>query len=141
MMRFIHKMHPCSRHWKLFLVLVLSLCACIQSESTFSATKNHGKKLTTLPLLRGGWSIFPSGYNPLGYKITKLGKKFLQFGNSLDCDVGRFLASLKARRKGRDAIKENWLEIVRASKQGQSMRIYRELDNLLDFCLQAGLID
>mmetsp|Transcript_20889 Transcript_20889/g.37937 ORF Transcript_20889/g.37937 Transcript_20889/m.37937 type:complete len:139 (+) Transcript_20889:51-467(+) len=136
--------HSCCRRWKLFLVLLLSLSVCIQSETRISATKKHGATSTTLQgvlPIRGGWSIIPSGYNPFGYKITELGKRFLNFGDSLECDVGRFLASLKAHRKRRKEIKDQWLEIVRASKKGQNMRIYRELDNLLDFCLQAGLIN
>ena len=94
--------------------------------------------------LRGGAALnpFPSGYNPMGYGLTDLGKQFLDFDGSLDCDVGRFLASLKSgKRKSKSVMKEQWLEVVRVSKQGQSMRVYRQLDELIAFCLKAGFID
>lgn len=91
---------------------------------------------TRLP--RGGGLL--AGYNPFGYKITTLGQAFLEFGGSLDSDVGRLLASLKDR-KTTATIKTAWLEIVRVSKKSQSMRIYRNLEELIDFCLKSGLID
>lgn len=142
-----------SKSFILLLVFFLSVCADVQSFSpTRQAPIGHAAILHGAPedssseqqrilkIPRGG-SIIPAGWNPFGYKVTKLGHEFLGFGDSLSSDVGRFLASLKAHRKRRKAIKEQWLEIVRASKKGQNMRIYRELDNLLDFCLRAGLIN
>ena len=85
---------------------------------------------------------FPSGYNPFGYGLTDLGKEYLAFDGSLDSDVGRFLSSLKSgKRKSAAVMKEQWLEVVRVSKQGQSMRIYRKLDEMISFCLKAGFID
>ena len=91
--------------------------------------------------LRGGWKIIPAGWNPFGYKITSLGLRYLDFEGSLDGDVGRFLASLKSSRKTIPTVKDQWLEVVRVSKKGQSMRIYRNLEDLFDFCISAGLID
>jgi hypothetical protein len=85
----------------------------------------------------GGW--VPAGYNPFGYQITELGEQFLSFEGSLDSDIGRFLASVK-QRKSKTTIQGQWLEIVRASKQGQSMRIYRSLEDFIDFCLKAGFL-
>lgn len=98
-------------------------------------------KLTkqAIRLPRGGGLL--AGYNPFGYKITQLGLDFLDFDGSLDSDVGRFLASLKSSRKKRGVIKEQWVEIVRVSKSGQSMRILRTLDDLIAFCLSAGFLD
>jgi hypothetical protein len=93
----------------------------------------------TIP--RGGGWIIPAGYNPFGFKITELGEAFLKYDGSLDCDVGRFLASLKSGRKRMTELKAQWLEVVRVSKTGQTMRVYRQLQELLDFCLKAGLID
>jgi hypothetical protein len=91
---------------------------------------------------RGGGAFFiPAGWNPLGYKITALGEAYLAFDGSLDCDVGRFLASLKSGRKRMTAMKAQWLEVVRVSKSGQTMRVYRQLPKLLDFCVRAGLVD
>ena len=85
---------------------------------------------------------FPSGYNPFGYKITEFGELFLTFDGSLECDVGRFLASLKGpNRKTISTIKSQWLEVLRVSKSGQTMRIYRQINELLDFCLQAGFVN
>jgi hypothetical protein len=93
-------------------------------------------------LERRGGGIIPPGYNPFGYKITPLGERFLEFGPTcLESDVGRFLASLKTKRKTISVIQTQWLEIVRVSKTGQSMRIYRTLQDLIDFCLAARLID
>ena len=40
-----------------------------------------------------------------------------------------------------DAIKSQWLEILRISKKGQSMRIYKSLQELIDFCLAAGFLN
>ena len=103
--------------------------------------KDTSTSPTPLNVPRGGFfKIIPGGYNPFGYKVTKLGLKFLDFEGSLDSDVGRFLTSIRARKRLAD-IKAQWLEIVRASKTGQSMRIYRTLDDLIAFCLQAGLLD
>ena len=96
-------------------------------------------------LPRGGAAAalnpFPAGYNPLGYAVTDLGKTYLEFEGSLDSDVGRFLSTLKSKRKSKTALKEQWLEIVRVSKKAQSMRIYRKLDDMIEFCLSAGFID
>ncbi|KAL7536127.1 hypothetical protein ACHAXR_006930 [Thalassiosira sp. AJA248-18] len=92
--------------------------------------------------LRGGALGFPAGYNPFGYGLTDFGKQFLDFDGSLDSDVGRFLSTLKGgNRKTAAVMKEQWLEIVRVSKKAQSMRIYRKLDDMIEFCLKAGFID
>ena len=106
--------------------------------------KRYKYPIYNISTLRGGAALnpFPSGYNPMGYGLTDLGKQFLGFDGSLDCDVGRFLASLKSgKRKSKSVMKEQWLEVVRVSKQGQSMRVYRQLDELIAFCLKAGFID
>ncbi len=89
--------------------------------------------------IRGG-GFFPAGWHPLGYKITSVGETFLSFDGSLDSDVGRFLGSLK-KRVTKNTLKAYWLEIVRVAKTGQAMRIYRQIDKLLQFCLSAGLIN
>lgn len=108
-------------------------------------TCNHLDNILSTP--RGGAAAaalnpFPSGYNPFGYGLTDLGKEYLAFDGSLDSDVGKFLSSLKTgKRKSASVMKEQWLEVVRVSKQGQSMRIYRRLDELISFCLKAGFID
>ena len=88
----------------------------------------------------GSWFILPPGWNPFGYCITGLGEDFLSYEGSIECDVGRFLASLK-KRKRFAALKEQWLEIVRVSKSGQTMRIYRQLDELLHLCIRMRLVD
>mmetsp|Transcript_12447 Transcript_12447/g.34553 ORF Transcript_12447/g.34553 Transcript_12447/m.34553 type:complete len:156 (+) Transcript_12447:101-568(+) len=90
---------------------------------------------------RGGWfgSVL-TGMNPFGYKITDLGEEFLRIDGSMQCDVGRFLAGLKQRKRVK-AIKEQWLEVLRVAKTGQSMRIYRKIEDLVQFCLKAGFID
>ena len=90
--------------------------------------------------IRGGGWIIPAGYNPFGYKITPLGVQFLSYDGSLDCDVGRFLASLKDRKRFA-TLKGQWLEVLRVSKTGQSMRIYKNLQELVKLCLKMGLID
>ena len=89
---------------------------------------------------RGG-GIIPAGYHPFGYRITSVGEEFLSFDGSLESDLGRFLASLKSKRRRESDLKEQWLEVVRVAKTGQSMRIYRKLRELIDFCLKTGLID
>jgi hypothetical protein len=101
----------------------------------------HSSTVSAIESFRGGTYLIPSGWNPMGYKITALGEQFLSLGGSLECDVGRFIASLKSSRKRRSTIKDSWLEIVRASKTGQAMRIYRTIDELIDFCIKTGLID
>lgn len=91
---------------------------------------------------RGGGilALIPAGCNPFGYKITELGESFLGFEGSLDSDVGRFLASVKSRKKLAE-LKSQWLEIVRVSKSAQTMRIYRTMDDLIAFCIKARLLD
>ena len=91
-------------------------------------------------LIRGG-GVLPAGYNPFGYKITSLGERYLGYDGSLDSDIGRFLSSVKVKRKSLKDLKSEWVEIVKVSKKGQSMRIYRSLDDLIDFCLKAGFLD
>jgi len=93
-----------------------------------------------LNIPRGG-GYLPAGWNPFGYGVTDLGLEFLTFEGSLDSDVGRFLASLKSGRKKQTTLKEQWIEIVRVSKSGQSMRILRTLNDLIAFCLKAGFLD
>lgn len=115
--------------------------SCTDDRTTHDPATRRTDLSKAVVSLRGGGSIFPAGWNPMGYKITPLGERFLSMGDSLSCDVGRFLASLKSNRKRRSILKDSWLEIVRASKTGQAMRIYRTIDDLLDFCLQAGLVD
>ena len=131
-----------------------------RNESIFALSNSHPKVIQTKPhqlrtstqeldtttrtssistLLRGGGSLL-AGYNPFGYGITSLGLEFLQWEGSLDSDVGRFLATFKSGRKKKAALKDTWLEIVRVSKQGKSMRIYRNLDDLLEFCVKAGFL-
>ena len=99
---------------------------------------NVPQHIASIP--RGGGFI-PAGYNPFGYKITELGEQFLKYNGSLDSDVGRFISTLKSGRKRYATIKEQWLEVMRISKSGQNMRIYRMLQELLDFCIKAGFID
>jgi len=93
---------------------------------------------------RGGgfglMSLVPAGYNPFGYKITELGLHFLEFDGSSDSDVGRFLTSMRTRKRF-DGIKSQWSEVLRISKKGQAMRIYQKLDELIGFCLKAGFLD
>ena len=102
-------------------------------------SKTISRGVTTIVPRGGGW--IPAGYHPFGYKITTLGEEFLKYDGSLDSDVGRFLASLKSSRKTVSALKAQWLEILRVSKQGQTMRIYRQLQDLLNFCLKSGFVD
>lgn len=129
------------------VVAILSLQDDVEVKGfkfdTATTSCNHVDILTTP---RGGAAAalnpFPSGYNPFGYGLTDLGKEYLAFDGSLDSDVGRFLSSLKSgKRKSAAVMKEQWLEVVRVSKQGQSMRIYRKLDEMISFCLKAGFLD
>lgn len=120
----------------------------LKCDSSATLLYNHVGVDNILTTPRGGAAAaaalnpFPSGYNPFGYGLTELGKEFLAFDGSLDSDVGRFLSSLKSgKRKSAAVMKEQWLEVVRVSKQGQSMRIYRKLDELISFCLKAGFLD
>ena len=99
---------------------------------------------SNLPSLRGGGAVnvFPAGYNPFGHSLTELGERFLSFEGSLDSDLGKFLSTLKGgKRKSVATLKEQWQEITRVSKKGQSMRIWRTLDDIIEFCLKAGFID
>jgi len=97
---------------------------------------------SNLSLRGGAVNVFPAGYNPFGHSLTELGEKFLSFEGSLDSDLGKFLSTLKGgKRKSVAALKEQWQEITRVSKKGQSMRIWRTLDDIIEFCLKAGFID
>lgn len=101
------------------------------------------KKKTSIfeKISRGGASLIPAGYHPLGYKLTTLGTTFLSFDGSLDSDIGRFLSTFKSgKRRSKSDLKDILLEIVRVSKTGQSMRILRKLNDLIDFCLKVGFL-
>ena len=125
----------------------------IVSDTKYRTTLSYDASYASTLQVRGGAAAaaalnpFPSGYNPLGYGLTDLGKSYLEFEGSLDSDVGRFLSTMKGssdgyfKRKSAATMKEQWLEIVRVSKKAQSMRIYRTLDDLIEFCLRAGFID
>lgn len=129
--------------WKLCLLVLLSLWLATHSVPMALGRRQENKLNTPTMILqipRGGWTVFPAGWNPFGYKMTKLGEEFLTFEGCRDCDVGRFLASLKGRKSWK-TIKDQWLEIVRVSKQGQSLRVYRGLETLLNFCLRAGFVN
>jgi hypothetical protein len=105
-----------------------------------SSSTHHNILSSTLLIPRGG-GYLPAGWNPFGYAITDLGLEFLKIDGSLDSDVGRFLASLKKGRKKHGILRDQWVEIVRVSKSGQSMRILRTMDDLIEFCLKAGFLD
>jgi hypothetical protein len=64
----------------------------------------------------------------------------LAFSGSLECDLGRFLVSLK-KRKTTYALKTAWLEVVRNSKTSQALNIYKSIDQMLKYCLKAKFID
>jgi len=107
-------------------------------------TSPPSRSESTISRLRGGGAAlgFPSGYNPFGHALTDLGTAYLSYDGSLESDVGTFLSTLKGgKRKTAATMKDQWLEIVRVSKKGQSMRIYRKLDEMIAFCLKAGFID
>jgi hypothetical protein len=152
----------------LLLVILAALCQIIRADPSFGLTKRHHHSLDpaaavgraklsfrnseqhhhkVLLCLRGGggasagrsWWI-PSGYHPYGYQITALGEEFLSFPGSLECDLGRFLASLKTR-KTTYALKNAWLEVIRNSKTAQALNVYKNIDRMLQYCLKAKLID
>ena len=103
---------------------------------------NQGYYDSNLSLRGGAVNVFPAGYNPFGHSLTELGERFLSFEGSLDSDLGKFLSTLKGgKRKSVATLKEQWQEITRVSKKGQSMRIWRTLDDIIEFCLKAGFID
>jgi hypothetical protein len=91
-------------------------------------------------LFRGGGYLSSRRLESTATRITALGEAFLAFDGSLDGDVGRSWQVSECRKR-MSAMKEQWLEVVRVSKSGQTMRVYRQLQELLDFCLQAGLVD
>ena len=95
-------------------------------------------RIDTITQLRGGGLL--AGMHPFGLILTPLGERFLATEGARDCDIGRFLASLKSRRKTKAAIKSEWLEVLRYAKSAESSRIYRTLDTLLQFCLDAGFL-
>ena len=115
---------------------------CSDASTNAFIPKQRTSSNDVVSSLRGGGQYFiPAGYNPTGYKITATGLEFLAFEGSPECDVGRFIASLKAGRKRKATLKASWLEIVRVSKTGQAMRIYRNIDDIIKFCIKTGLID
>lgn len=88
----------------------------------------------------GGWKCIPAGWHPYGYQITALAEAFLAWEGSKESDLGRFLISLKDR-KTRYAVRTAWLEVLKNSKSAQAMRIYKNVDDLIRFCLKAKFID
>lgn len=132
------------------LVIALSVHSATRIRTSAAASSRctpsrplHRRLLAhdTAVLPRGGGFGFPAGWHPFGYALTELGRRYLEFEGSRDGDVGRFLSSLTSGgRKSRKALREQWLEVIRVSKKRQSMRIYRTMDDLIDFCLEARFI-
>lgn len=118
--------------------------SCSKTPFNNNVDLSESKRELILSVPRGGFCCtlrtYFAGWNPFGYGLTALGKEFLEFEGSLDSDVGRFLASLKSGRKSKKTLKGQWLEVIRVSKQGQSLRVYRTLDQLIAFCVKAGFI-
>jgi hypothetical protein len=131
---------PSCRLFVCFLCFTTTARGYNDHKATRQASKAAEISLVSSTNVRGGSWIVPSGWNPFGYQITSLGQEFLSYEGSLDSDIGRFLASLRERKRFA-AIKSNWLEVLRVSKSGQSMRIYKKLSELIQFCLRAGFID
>jgi hypothetical protein len=147
--------HPRKPFWSMYKMMMRStkllglFAACVLFGVTSGMAAENCRAVEAIdmvrtsvwddPIPRGG-GLLPGGWNPFGYKITELGEQYLGFHGSLDSDVGRFLASLKTR-KSSATLKAQWVEIIKVSKQGQSMRIYRMFQELLQFCLAAGFID
>lgn len=127
-----------------FTLLDITFCrSFVEPHGRPFSVKSTSMKQTTITTVQnlprgGGW--VPAGWNPLGYKLTALGDEFLSYQGSTDGDIGRFLSTLKTRKRFAD-LKANWLEIVRVAKSAQSMRIYKKLEEMIAFCLKAGLID
>lgn len=131
---------------RILILLLLSFYVSSAPESfrRVYSPKNHRENNTinNIISIQGG-GLIPAGYNPFGYQLTDLGEAFLKYEGSLESDIGRFLAtfrSLERKRKTRKVLKEQWLEILRMSKTGQSLRIYRKIDELLEFCVEAGFL-
>ena len=127
-------------------LLVNNVDAVMELDDNCNKLINNNPILFVNSVNRGGgffsWFKIPAGYNPFGFRITEFGELFLSFEGSLDSDLGRFLASLKSdKRKTFSTLKSQWLEIVRVSKTSQSMRVYRQIQEFVDFCIQAGFID
>lgn len=117
-----------------------NIASPLPSQPATSMSQLETRNLSQALQIRAGTSWIPAGYHPFGYGLTELGHEFLKFEGSLTSDIGRFLASLKTGRKKRKVLKEQWLEVVRVSKTGQSMRILRTLDDLIAFCVKVGFI-
>ena len=129
--------------FKIFFCTLVALL--LSAESSHAWKQSDSVASTSRPTaahvdVRGGGYI-PAGWHPYGYKITELGEEYLAFEGSLDSDLGRFLASLKTKRKTVESLKDNWVEVVKVTKSAQSMRILRKLYEYIEFCLKAGLID
>jgi hypothetical protein len=135
----INRLFQARTKWHLTFLFIILACflSDIHSEIHKPQQSLVAPYLQQIP--RGGW-VIPAGWNPFGYKITKQGEDFLKFGGTLDSDVGRVLASLKNRKRW-STLKSDWLEILRVSKSTQTMRIYRMLKEILDFCLKTGLVE
>ena len=126
---------------KITVLLIVGLSLPSLSSAGHNPNLFTVSNVGTNPLFIRGGGVLPAGYNPFGYKITSLGERYLGYDGSLDSDIGRFLSSVKVKRKSLKDLKSEWVEIVKVSKKGQSMRIYRSLDDLIDFCLKAGFLD
>ena len=112
--------------------------AVLQPQCTkLWARRTAGRPRSALGV-RGGGLL--AGRNPFGYAMTPLGEQFLDFDGSRDSDLGRLLASLKAR-KTVATLRSEWVEVLRYAKSGQAVRILKGLDDLLAFLLKAGFIN
>ena len=73
-----------------------------------------------------------------------MGKRFLALDGSNQSNLGQYLGTWKSTLtkgpKSPNEIKEKWLEILRHTKTKESSRIYRTIDILYQFSLDAKFI-
>lgn len=76
------------------------------------------------------------------YKLSKLGEKFLAIDGPGCGDTGRFLSFVASSESlAENEIRERWSEISRLSRDSQSDRIFRNMEDIMAFCLSSGLIE
>ena len=77
------------------------------------------------------------------YRISSLGEEFVKIDGPVPADIGRFLTSILQAKDGLSklAIEENWETIVRLSGDTQSQRVLKKLDEIIEFCSKAKLIE
>jgi hypothetical protein len=118
--------------------LTPSFLACKMPESNVGSTNTNSGSSESMRNVIGSHEIESTKC----FRITSMGKAFLEIDGPVQADTARFLSSFQSEESLTMAgMKSNWDLVVRVSRDAQSRRIRYNLELLINFCMEAHLIE